>query len=36
MIFEYKKTVLPEWLDYNGHKQDAYYSLIFSKAVDAF
>ena len=35
MIFEYRKTVLPEWIDYNGHMQDAYYGLVFSKAVDA-
>ena len=35
MIFEYKNTVLPEWIDYNGHMQDAYYGLVFSKAVDA-
>ncbi|EEE35651.1 conserved hypothetical protein [Rhodobacteraceae bacterium KLH11] len=25
----------PEWIDYNGHMQDAYYGLVFSYAVDA-
>ena len=35
MIFKHIKTVLPEWIDCNGHMQDAYYGLIFSKAVDA-
>lgn len=35
MIFEHIKTVLPEWIDYNGHMQDAYYGLVFSQAVDA-
>ena len=36
MPFEYTTTVKPEWIDYNGHMQDAYYSLVFSYAVDAF
>ena len=35
MIFEHKKTILPKWIDYNGHMQDAYYGLVFSQAVDA-
>jgi acyl-CoA thioester hydrolase len=35
IIFEYKKTVRSEWIDYNDHMQDAYYGLVFSKAVDA-
>lgn len=35
MIFEYKTTVSTEWIDYNGHMQDAYYGLVFSKAIDA-
>ena len=35
MIFRYETTVRPEWIDYNGHMQDAYYGLIFSYAVDA-
>lgn len=35
-VFEYRATVRPEWIDYNGHMQDAYYGLVFSHAVDAF
>ena len=36
MPFEHTTTVKPEWIDYNGHMQDAYYGLVFSYAVDAF
>ena len=36
MPFEYTITVKPEWIDYNGHMQDAYYGLVFSYAVDTF
>ena len=36
MPFEYNTSVKPEWIDYNGHMQDAYYGLVFSYAVDAF
>jgi acyl-CoA thioesterase FadM len=32
----YRATVKPEWLDYNGHMNEAYYVLIFSKSTDAF
>lgn len=32
----YRTTVKPEWLDYNGHMNEAYYVLIFSKSTDAF
>lgn len=35
-VFTYESTVLSDWIDYNGHMQDAYYGLIFSHAVDAF
>jgi acyl-CoA thioester hydrolase len=28
--------VLPEWVDYNGHMNDAAYALAFSRSVDAF
>ncbi|WP_170765759.1 thioesterase family protein [Ruegeria lacuscaerulensis] len=35
MIFSFEATVKPEWIDYNGHMQDAYYGLVFSYAVDA-
>lgn len=31
----YRTNVAPEWIDYNGHLRDAYYSLIVSLAVDA-
>ncbi|MFD1066132.1 thioesterase family protein [Oceanobacillus locisalsi] len=27
--------MLPEWVDYNGHLNDAYYALIFSHSLDA-
>ncbi len=30
----YRTKILPEWIDYNGHLRDAYYSLIFSYATD--
>ena len=36
MSFEYTTSVKPEWIDYNGHMQDAFYGLVFSYAVDAF
>ena len=32
----YEGIVRPEWVDYNGHLRDAFYSLIFSFAVDRF
>ena len=31
----YQTTILPEWIDYNGHLRDAYYALIVSHATDA-
>jgi acyl-CoA thioester hydrolase len=31
----YSTAVAPEWIDYNGHLRDAYYSLIVSLACDA-
>ena len=31
----YRTPIRPEWIDYNGHLQDAYYALIASKATDA-
>jgi acyl-CoA thioester hydrolase len=31
----YETDVSPEWIDYNGHLRDAYYSLILSYACDA-
>ena len=32
----YRTTVKPEWLDYNGHMNEAYYVLVFSRSTDAF
>jgi acyl-CoA thioester hydrolase len=29
-------TVLPEWIDYNGHMNVVYYVLAFDRSVDAF
>jgi len=31
-----RSRVLPEWIDYNGHMNVAYYVLAFDKALDAF
>ncbi len=28
-------TVLPQWVDYNGHLNDGYYMVVFSQATDA-
>jgi acyl-CoA thioester hydrolase len=36
MPFEFTTSVKHEWIDYNGHMQDAFYGLVFSYAVDAF
>ena len=30
----YSARVVPEWVDYNGHLNDAYYALIFSQSGD--
>lgn len=35
MLTPYRTSVLPEWVDYNGHLRDAFYLLIFSHATDA-
>ena len=32
----HRETVQPDWIDYNGHLNEAYYLLIFSHATDAF
>ncbi|ETX12520.1 hypothetical protein MUS1_02715 [Marinomonas ushuaiensis DSM 15871] len=34
LLFE--SPVLPEWIDYNGHMNDACYVIAFSQAVDGF
>ena len=31
----YDTAVAPEWIDYNGHLRDGYYTVIFSSAIDA-
>jgi acyl-CoA thioester hydrolase len=32
---ETRLTILPEWIDYNGHMNVAYYVLAFDKATDS-
>jgi acyl-CoA thioester hydrolase len=32
----HRATVLSEWVDYNGHMNEAYYVLVFGHATDAF
>ena len=29
-------TVLPDWIDYNGHMNVAYYVMVFDRATEAF
>jgi acyl-CoA thioester hydrolase len=31
----YRCDIDPQWIDYNGHLRDAYYTLVFSQAIDA-
>ena len=31
-----KQQVLPEWIDYNGHMNVAYYTLAFDRSLDFF
>ncbi|UTW52058.1 thioesterase family protein [bacterium SCSIO 12827] len=31
----HRETVLPDWIDYNGHMNLAYYVLVFDHATDA-
>ena len=33
-LFETKMTVLPEWIDHNGHMNVAFYVLAFDVATD--
>ncbi len=35
-LHRYRARVRPEWTDYNGHLNVAYYTLMFDHAVDAF
>ena len=30
----YRARILPEWIDYNGHLRDAYYTVVLSHAID--
>ena len=32
---EYRCDIETQWIDYNGHLRDAYYTLVFSQAIDA-
>lgn len=32
----YSSAVRPEWIDYNGHMNEAYYVLVFGLTTDAF
>lgn len=32
----HRDTVIPEWIDYNGHMNVAYYVLVIDRAMDAF
>lgn len=32
----YRTEIKPDWVDYNGHMNEAYYVLVFSHATDAF
>lgn len=34
LLITWRGTVLPEWVDYNGHLRDACYLLLFSYATD--
>lgn len=36
MSFYYQDEVRQEWVDYNGHMNDAEYARVFSLSVDAF
>ena len=33
-LFQYKDTVRKDWVDYNGHMNDAAYAAVFSLAAD--
>jgi acyl-CoA thioester hydrolase len=35
-VSRWRERVLPEWLDYNGHMNVAYFVLIFDHATDEF
>ena len=33
-LLPYRAVIRPEWIDYNGHLRDAYYTVVLSDAVD--
>lgn len=35
LLTTWRGTVLPLWVDYNGHLNDGYYMVVFSQATDA-
>jgi acyl-CoA thioester hydrolase len=35
-ISRWRERILPEWLDYNGHMNVAYFVLVFDHGTDAF
>lgn len=35
-LLAFDGNVKPEWIDYNGHMNEAYYVLAFSSAIDLF
>ncbi len=35
LLTTWRGTVLAQWVDYNGHLNDAYYMVVFSEATDA-
>jgi acyl-CoA thioesterase FadM len=36
LLWLHRAVIRPEWVDYNGHMNEAYYVLIFGDATDAF
>jgi acyl-CoA thioester hydrolase len=35
-LFQWPETVLPAWIDYNGHMNVAHYVAVFDRATEAF
>ena len=35
-LFQWSETVRPEWIDYNGHMNVAYYIMVMDKSMEAF
>ena len=35
LLATWSGTVLPQWVDYNGHLNDGYYMVVFSEATNA-